>query len=264
MRPFPDQPGLYDLCAFSSALPRGKDFKRINGIIRNLFNAGSADADLAMAAMHLRVATDMEASIQGSSNPDMLHAAGASYNWALILYVRATHTSSDHRGAVAIVKHYSAEQRELHQAMVSLRNDALAHYGIGPKPHLPWSRDAVVLCINHKQDMKINLPPFRRAYMADVNDALATLLPRSKDINSDNRRLLGERFFEEYRNLLRSYSWIKEKLASCSFDAASYCESAERGARLYADIMGGDIEPTDIPIYRAPPTRFFRDEGRGD
>ena len=134
MRLYPDTPGLYDLLAFSEKLPKGGDFKKLKGTIKSLINVGSAYSDLELSKMYSQIGNDLETDVTPPRPRHASHAAAACYNWALILYCRATQTSSKFRGGTSVHDKYRDEDKTQHKVLMALRNDAVAHFGQGPEP----------------------------------------------------------------------------------------------------------------------------------
>lgn len=257
-RLFPDLPGLYDLKTFSTKLPGRKELKKLKGLIAKIEALGSAFGDLQMAQEYLRYASVLDRRTEETGDNDSVHAISAICCWAVVIYVRATHSSSKARGSVPIKDYYDATQKEKHETLAGLRNDAFAHYGAGPNKSMPWSKDSVILRINQQQDMGVFSPPFRRSYQAEVSDAALEMTGVAIDLA---HRLFNETqhaFFEEYRLLIPTFPFMKVLLTASRFDAMAYCEDPVYAADLTAHVMDG-TKVREKTVYRRPPSSGFFD-----
>jgi hypothetical protein len=66
-------------------------------------------------------------------------------NNALVLYVRATKTTSQERGGFDLSSRFSAEERVTHKELSDLRDHAIAHFGSGGSYKGEWQAELVVL-----------------------------------------------------------------------------------------------------------------------
>lgn len=97
-------------------------------------------SDSHSAKVDLDISLDMIAACPDASRADdaglawAQHAAMAMMHSAVVFYVRATKSKSDHRSTLDIRAKFTAEQRSFHDLLCHLRDDAVAHYGPGPLP----------------------------------------------------------------------------------------------------------------------------------
>jgi hypothetical protein len=124
-----DKPRIaIDLNRLAGALPA--EHAALVGKIRRCRDSHSVHTDL----MH---ASDMIGSVEAAFGAAQSgvgwaqHAVPALVYSAIILYARATHSDSKHRVRINLTKHFTPAQKALHDRIVTLRNDALAHYGPG-------------------------------------------------------------------------------------------------------------------------------------
>jgi hypothetical protein len=66
-------------------------------------------------------------------------------NNALVLYVRATKTTSQERGGFDLRSRFSEEERVAHKELCDLRDEAIAHFGSGGSYRGEWQAELVVL-----------------------------------------------------------------------------------------------------------------------
>jgi len=220
--PFPDEPGLYDLQAFAKTLPVGGDYKKLRGAISRLATAGSAHADLGLAATHFAAGVALEkARSQGDKNDALTHSISANFNFALILYARATQTSSNHRAALNVHHRFGEGERRDHTMLFALRNDAVAHFGPGPESVKGWSKDGALLRVSSDGSVSVATPYVRKGHMLLVNNALEKLIPRATDIVASISTENQDVFVSEYRRLLANMPRMKRDLQASTWDENS-------------------------------------------
>lgn len=66
-------------------------------------------------------------------------------NNALVLYVRATKTTSKERGGFDLLSRFSEEEKASHKELADLRDHAIAHFGSGGSYGREWQAELVVL-----------------------------------------------------------------------------------------------------------------------
>ena len=66
-------------------------------------------------------------------------------NNALVLYARATKTTSKQRGTFDLRSSFSEEQKVVHEELCDLRDHAIAHFGSGGSYGGEWQAELVVL-----------------------------------------------------------------------------------------------------------------------
>jgi hypothetical protein len=70
---------------------------------------------------------------------------------ALVLYVRATKTSSDERGGFDLRPRFSEVEKAVHQELSDYRDKAIAHFGSGGINRVEWQAELVVLQYNGQE-----------------------------------------------------------------------------------------------------------------
>jgi hypothetical protein len=142
--------------------------KRLAKIIMQARDAHSAHTDLASAF-------DMITAM-----PEASHAAEGGVKWAnhavpalmasaILLYARATNSSSKHRATLDLHSDFSNEEKNEHDWICNLRNDALAHYGPGENFNgAAWHQEMVMLPLDRPNDARILMASRRVAASPEV------------------------------------------------------------------------------------------------
>lgn len=220
MMAFPEKAGLYDLEAFAKTLPVGGQFKKIRGAIARIATAGSAQADLSLAAAHFAAGVELELA-KGNFEPNsaLIHSISANFNFSLILYARATQTSSNHRPSLNVQDRFNEHEKNQHKMLFALRNDAVAHFGPGPEGvNKSWSKDSAVLRVSPDGALSIATPYVRKGHMLVVNDALDALIPIASSIVSAILSENHDVFHGEYERLVSDRPRMRKDLEACVWD----------------------------------------------
>lgn len=143
---------VIDLVAAAEALPA--KHRKLKDLILRLRDAHSIKTDLMLATDFV---TSMNAIHNAASTSEAGDAAENSYlallYTTIVLYARATKTSSAHRRSFDFIKWFSAEQRSAHKTLCDLRDEAIAHYGPGGSYRgSPWQVEGVFLPIGAGAD----------------------------------------------------------------------------------------------------------------
>jgi hypothetical protein len=125
----------YDLLACARVMGRDKRYKKFANLVHRYFASLSSELDLSQAFDQLELASNLKDPEPVTETvhqaPEEAMLLGALFTSALLLYTRATQTSSKHRQSLPIRESYSDDQKVAHKEMMDLRNDAVAHYGPG-------------------------------------------------------------------------------------------------------------------------------------
>jgi hypothetical protein len=98
---------------------------------------------------------------------------------AIILYARATHSDSKHRVRINLTKHFTPAQKALHDRIVTLRNDALAHYGPGEiSEGFAWNEERLVIPMDRPAEARIMLVSRRVGYAPGLPSEMAAHIAR--------------------------------------------------------------------------------------
>ena len=147
-----------DLLSLKEALP--KEQRKLKGLIERLSSANSIKTDLQIAYEMMdsleEALKEAEAANEAGVRTWQGNAALALINSAIILYVRATKTSSRHRQTMGFLKHFDEKQKEAHAHLCSLRDDAIAHFGPGATLEgQTWHTEAIFIPLDVRDDLRI-------------------------------------------------------------------------------------------------------------
>lgn len=107
-------------------------------------------------------------------------------NTAIILYARATTTTSDERKGFDLRPRFTDDQRIVHQELMDLRNNAIAHFGSGGSYRGVWQSEVVILqprgdggaragVVTRRQTMDKKLVQRARGQITVTHDLLAKI-----------------------------------------------------------------------------------------
>ena len=122
-------PAFIDLRALADDLAGKSEYRRLRSALDGAGKAQSCAADLALAQTHCDALTQMLPSPRRRGTLTRQATEGALLQLAVILYERATQAASSRgeRGSIKIRDHLTPEQRRDHDALVRIRQRALAH-----------------------------------------------------------------------------------------------------------------------------------------
>lgn len=84
---------------------------------------------------------------------------------AVILYVRATKSSSKHRGVLDLSKQFNPAEAEFHKHLCDLRDDAIAHFGPGAMPNgSAWHEERALWPLDRIEDARMIVVSKRIGY----------------------------------------------------------------------------------------------------
>lgn len=161
-----------DLLSLKDALPEKQ--RKLRGLIERLSSANSIRTDLQLAAEMMDALEEAlrDAERAGTEGRSWLETAAlASFNSAIILYVRATKTSSKHRRPLGFLERFSEEQLQVHAHLCSLRDDAIAHYEPGKTLEgQTWHSEAIFVPLDRREDLRIMTASRRLVWQRQLQD----------------------------------------------------------------------------------------------
>jgi hypothetical protein len=143
-----NMPLFFNLDGIVAAVTPGRKYVRFVTQVRRYKEAMSALNDFRDSADCLEMLAEHNPLKQVPACQTQSHqiTCGALLSHAILLYVRAAKTSSKHRGALPVLARMPADFRAVHERMVALRDNAIAHYGPGPGGARPdWARETTAL-----------------------------------------------------------------------------------------------------------------------
>lgn len=137
----------FDLTALSQRLFTEDRLKPLAGMINRAQDLASMRADLEIALESL----DTLAALFAAPQSDDLSTSVTEYallSNAVLLYARATKTTSVERRSFDLSSRFSEQEKIMHQELVDLRDGAIAHFGSGGSYQGLWHVEAVILQTN--------------------------------------------------------------------------------------------------------------------
>jgi len=216
-------------------------FPKLAKMIAQFRDTQSARSDLTSAFdMIGAIAQAAQAADQGEdwagrSVPALLIAA-------IILYSRATRTSSDHRSTLDLYHLFSDTEREAHTWLCNLRDDALAHYGPGPSfGGASWHGEHVLLPLDRPQDVRI-LHATRRVTATDeVMDIGQRQIHRALMLAQRIAEKREEALVDELNRAMHTDGGLADILNAHKVDMAALFGEHEIGDAIF---NGDRISPT--------------------
>lgn len=135
----------FNLTALGDRLFEEKRLLPLADKIRRARDLHSLSADLAMALESLAALDTLLEAPTASNDYAKIITESALLNNALILYVRATKTTSEQRGGFDLRSRFSEEEKVAHKELADLRDHAIAHFGSGGSYCGEWQAELVIL-----------------------------------------------------------------------------------------------------------------------
>lgn len=149
-----ERPGIDLIAASVEMRPQ---YPAESGLIRRFADAHSAHTDLA-SSLDMLIASDQAGAAAEGGLEWARHTVPALIYAAIILYARATKTSSRHRSTLHLAERFDAEQRRQHDRLCAMRDDALAHYGPGEiEAGRAWHEEWALMPLDRPGDIRLML-----------------------------------------------------------------------------------------------------------
>jgi hypothetical protein len=151
---------------YAVALENQKGHPRLAGLIKKIRDLHSSRVDLEQAQQTLALRGRFPNLSSGES--DLAHLVQAIAVTSIILYCRATGTESDHRkNRLDVRRWFDEEEKRIHEKMMMLRNNGIAHFGPGdPREEDSYRRDDVII-INDSMNNRSRIRTISRYLVVD-------------------------------------------------------------------------------------------------
>ena len=159
---------VLDLAKLAKELPQG--FEDVQRLIGRTIDINSSRTDL-------RIATDLSShALEFIRDPQPAAAAPKLYedlilaltSSAVVYYARATKSSSDHRRTFDLRSYFDGPERESHDLLCNLRDDAIAHYGPGELPEAAQLRSDHLVVSPHGQIVAVSRHTYGTEQLAEM------------------------------------------------------------------------------------------------
>lgn len=135
----------FNLTALSQRLIAEKRHLKLAHKIRRSVDIHSLSTDLRMARESMMALAEQLKTPAEPNDHIKLITESALLNNAIVLYARATKTSSNSRGGFDLSSRFDADQKTAHKEICDLRDDAVAHFGPGGTYKGEWQAELAVL-----------------------------------------------------------------------------------------------------------------------
>ena len=229
-------PQYFDLSALAASVKGDKSLKSFAGVISSASSAYSARLDLGMSVECCTQAMDLikNNSVVGPTKEIDLHL-NCLISQAIILYARATKTSSYHRLQVDVHQQFTKEQLSDHQEFCGLRDDAIAHYGKAKHSDgIPWIEEKVLL-ITSPESTRTSFIAKRfnvsKALVQRVLDHVSVAFEILTKISQQRGELINKRLRDTLDNnpsfLLKLHKFIFDPTDFVGLDNLGYIKQAQ-------------------------------------
>lgn len=172
------QSEVIDLVSAAKAIR--KKYPKLFGLIHRIRDLQSAQTDLDQAQNVLELRSNFP--VNENSPAYNILISQSIFVHALILYSRSTDTSTNHRRKILVVDNYlDVDERKTHRTIMKIRNDGIAHYGMGGEDLFDsFRRDDVFLFTDPENDVsKIASLSKLMIHSEDIFHSLDKLVNRS-------------------------------------------------------------------------------------
>ena len=182
-----------DLGAAADGLP--DQYRHVAGSIRAFRDAHSAHTDISQALDMLQSVGPAQTDADGG-NPWAQHAVPALIYSAIVLYVRATKSSSDHRATFNLASDLPDRLKVVHDRLCLLRDGAIAHYGPGRVgAGRAWHEERVIIPLDHPGGMQLVAASRRVAFPPGLVEDATSLCQRmlivaQREVEKRERKLV--------------------------------------------------------------------------
>ncbi len=153
---------VYDLTALSERLFAERRLRPLAGKIQRAQDLSSLHADLVMATECLDALDALLAAPPQDDNLIKSITEASLLSNAVVLYARATKTTSDERRGYDPRDKFNPEQKIVHQELCDLRDKAIAHFGSGGSYTGEWKVERVVLDASVGEDVRVGVATRRK------------------------------------------------------------------------------------------------------
>jgi len=234
----------YDLTALSERLSAEERLPALAGKIQRAQDVSSLHADLVMATECLDALDALLATPSQDDNLIKSITEASLLSHAVVLYARATKTTSDERRGYDPRDKFSPVQKTVHQELCDLRDKAIAHFGSGGSYTGVWKVERVFLDASDTLEVKVGVATRRQA----VDKKLVARARSQIEFARDLFRQLSEQKIGELTDELNSLAAADAELINAeihrhpfnlpimlaSVDALDEARAARRQGQSYA------------------------------
>jgi hypothetical protein len=193
----------FDLGALARYLVSERKHLKLAGAIEGVIACHSLQSDLVIASETLDELEAVIATRSGSDSATLRSVEQALLSSAIVLYARATKTTSRQRKVFDPRSKFTAAQLIVHQELCDLRDDAIAHFGSGGSYLGEWQAETAMLqCIDGK--WKVGTTSRRqsvdRALLQRLRGQIAVALDILRELYRQRNDAVIDALHEAYEN----------------------------------------------------------------
>jgi hypothetical protein len=200
----------------------------------------------------MRVLKDFVKARNAILNSDEQVIVGSIFNNALIHYVRASKSDSDHRKTFFLDRRWSEQLKAKHHIITNLRDDVVAHFGPGKDGHEVYADDRFV----HAEDengVSLLTPStranYREKYINFLNELIAKALVDSEELFSRK----AETASKGLADLASNDDYLARVMAETRFSPEDYYFSSEDAKSFVETFQNRDHPQSELQVSRQYP-----------
>ena len=143
-------PRTFNLSGFANRLRLQSRHIKLAGLIEKAVNLFSLHSDMMMAAESIKALSALMSTPADPNDHQRLITEQALMNHAIVLYVRATKTRSKIRAGFDLRSRFTKGQKDSHQELCDVRDDAIAHFGVGGSYSGEWQSELAILQVSNR------------------------------------------------------------------------------------------------------------------
>lgn len=225
--------GTFDLGAFARAVGRDGAHERLAGMIRRLISLHSLHTDLESAADALRALAALSAAPARPDDRERLTLESALLENAIVLYARATKSTSRERAGFDIRSRLSPAERQAHAEICDLRDEAVAHFGSGGSYRGQWKAKAAVFQME-EDGFRIGVVARRLAFDRDLLERMEAQIGRARAILGQAYEAQLDLLTTEFARLLDMDMPFARRLRDHPLDLAAWLGSPRLAGEVLA------------------------------
>lgn len=223
-----DAHDVYDLGALADALQTRMEYRKLVGVIRRAIDVYSLCTDLVMAEDSCAAILSLPPD-KGEADSLRAITESALICNAVVLYARATKTSSKTRRGFDLSSRFSEEERTIHDEICDLRDDAVAHFGAGGSYRGDWKGETAVLHVTER-DARIGVVNRRlvhdRSLVQRIKGQVAVAKTLMSAVYAERIRLVTEDVFDRIENDAEFMPLVRKH----PIDLANFLRTSEAAA----------------------------------
>ena len=224
----------FDLGAFGQAIERESSRRRLGGMIRRLISLHSLNADLDTAADTFRILLELSATPATGDDTERLTLESALIQNAIVLYARATKSTSRERAGFDIRSRLSTAEREAHGEICDLRDQAVAHFGSGGSYKGQWKTETAIFQME-EDGFRLGVVARRVAFDRKLMERMDAQISRAREILAEAYRAHLDLLEKEFARILDTDMRFARRLRNYPLDLPAWLGSRKLAGEVLAN-----------------------------